>query len=199
MPVKTTSPVGDISRPGGSYRERDGQHSQHSYITDQHRNVWLPAGAWMTDPAGTVIPGVSGGLGSWVFLSASNDDEFVSTSVWRPSKWINGKVTIDYYLSQNASTATDMVLSYRMSSWSQGDTLAGTYDRLQDDDNVVAANTFGTDELYVISVDTTSNVVSTDEMLGVLFGMDSSHVSHDYAGNLRFFGALLTYVPTNRQ
>jgi hypothetical protein len=47
MPLKTVSLNRDgDERPGGSFRERDGQESQHSYTNDHHKYLWVGAGDW---------------------------------------------------------------------------------------------------------------------------------------------------------
>ena len=64
MPVRTTAPPipSEVERPGGSYRERDGQESQHSHINDYHKYMWLGAGVFNNRDADLTIMGGTGGI-----------------------------------------------------------------------------------------------------------------------------------------
>jgi hypothetical protein len=203
MPIKTTSPIDRIedTRPGGSFRERDGQESQHSYANDHHKYMWLPAGSFLRlATAAAITENLHNALGQWNFVEAGSTGlETIACAVWRPKKWINGNIQLEYIFSQTTTDAVNTVIraAYKVSSWSVGDTIAGTFDKL----DVTESTTIGgtANVVQKVTKTTTTTVTSKDEYLGILYGRDAGHGDDTYGANIRFYGVLLTYLPTNRQ
>lgn len=199
MPVKTViteENVGEF-RPGGTFRDRDAQHSQHSYINDKHKYLWLGPGEFNPPAADSNITyGEVGGMGAWLFPDAGNY-EGVFTALIRTNKWINGTIQLDLYCSESAAAgAQNMVLRTRVSSWAVGDTISGAYDRLDDASTVASQNS--ANKLFIYSLTTTA-ITSADDIFGISFERNPSDGSDNYTGILSFHGMLLTYIPTNRQ
>ena len=139
---------------------------------------------------------------SWIFTAAGADVEWVWATVWRPKKWINGVLKVEYFYTESTTSSDDMQIYWSLSTWSTGDTLTGTRDLLSEDDTIATQNASNKLWKQTWSKDTSPAVdtlYDTDELIGVGTGRDASDGDDDYAGNLRFHGALLTYVPTNRQ
>ena len=204
MPVRTVSPVDETDdiRPGGSYRERDGQQSQHSYTNDQHKYIWIPAGSFNNIDGQSPIMGSSGGLDAWIFPAGGAAEHLVYTSIWRPSKWINGIISFDFYYSENTGDTANMLITYEVSTWSVGDTLGAARDMLAETD--VVATQASANKLYKKhwGYDTSpapDDVTTSDELIGISTGRNANDLDDTYAGNLRFHGVLLTYIPNNRQ
>jgi hypothetical protein len=203
MPVRTVAPVDktDDVRPGGSFRERDGQESVHSYVTDHHKYLWVGAGEFHSQVADATTQSHQGGMACHLFPVTGAGKEMVCATVWRPKKWVNGIISFDYYFNENVN-AGDTVIHYEVSTWSTGDVIAGARDMLNQNVTTTAqaaANTLWKKHWGYDTTPTPSAVTNNDEFIGVGVGRNANSGDDTLAGNLRFFGCLLTYVPTNRQ
>lgn len=202
MPVRTTSadPIFEETegRPGGSFRDRDAQESQHKYIRDTYAEIWLPAGDFHPIAgSANVTFNHAGNMGAWILPDAGPAGfEGVWLSLRRPKNWINGKIQMDRAHSQNVGSTNVLRIRSRVSSWAVGDTLAGTFDRLDDDEDVAGNAVAG--KLYEIQK-TTTVITDADDYFGISVERNPAHGNDNHAGNLRFHGMLLTYLPTNRQ
>ncbi len=202
MPVKTTfteNPTDLERRPGGTFRDRDAQWSQHRYVTDLHNKIWLSAGEFHhNETLGTDIDfSVSGGMGAWVFTETATDAfSTVSITLWRPSNWIKGTLQLDFLCNDSGTNTGNFQIGERVSSWAVGNTISATYDLLDNTETLASNST--ANKLYQITKTTTEFDTNTD-VIGILFERNPGNAADTATDNLRFYGVLVTYLPTNRQ
>jgi len=202
MPVKTTYTEDKLQlekRPGGNFRDRDAQWSQHRYTTDLHNKVWITAAAFHHDE--TLATDISwsrlGALGAWRFDETATDAMvIISTTLWRPINWINGTLQLDFLLADSTTNTGNLRIRQRVSSWAVGDTVSAVFD-LFDNTETVASNSTA-NKLYQIQKTTTAFTTSSD-VFGISFGRNPGNAADTATDDLLFYGVLVTYLPTNRQ
>lgn len=204
MPVKTVAPVGKIDRPGGVFRDRDGIHSRHSYVDDHHKYIWLSAGEFMADDNTEhvtdeeTIESTLGSMARWILPGDEDIGTWhgVSTTVWRPKKWVNGIIDYTFYFSANDNNEVAISLQIRSKSHTVGDVLSITSPNLLDLTPTTITTTSADNTLQTINVQSDNVLLNTDDLFGILVERDAT--SQDEI-DLAFYGVLLRYLPTNRQ
>jgi hypothetical protein len=164
--------------------------------------MWISAGEFHDVDAESAVPHNNGGLAAWRFPAAGGAQHMVFATVWRPSKWVNGVISFDFYYSESTADTANMVIHWEVSTWSTGDTLAGTFDML--DQSATVATQASANKLWKKhwGYDTTpapSSVTTSDEFIGVGTGRNANAGDDTFDDDLDFYGVLLTYIPNNRQ
>ncbi|MHC4315726.1 MAG: hypothetical protein ACYSW3_25060 [Planctomycetota bacterium] len=206
MPIKTTSPVDDVNdaRPGGSFRERDSQESQHTYGDDEYKYRWIGAGDFVADDnAEHVIDqetkeATKGTMGIWTIIGDADIGTWhgVAATVWRPRKWINGTIDYTFYFSGSDNSADAIPLQIRSKSHAVGDVINASSPNLLDLTPTTITVSATPNTLVTLNVQSTNALTDDDDLFGILVERDASQFQDN---DLSFYGVLLRYLPTNRQ
>lgn len=158
------------------------------HVDERDRKRWVPAGGCGIEGAtdGTFTNG-GGPWGALLLPDASTSA--VTASLPRPSTWINGSITTDFYLANAAAGTGNVVLVAFGIALAVAE--AGT--RTTTLSTTTASGAVGA--VKVVSTTVPFTVASPDVWVGARLARVGADAADTLAGDLAFLGALITYNP----